>query len=493
MDAPSAGNLLRYWPFVAHNKAGVAMPGQFAATIRAHTSPLRPTFFVSMRPNSFIQRLTLALGVLLSLAGGMVHAATDELVQQAQALLQQNQGQAAFNLLEPSEVVRAGDPDFDLAMGLAANATAQYMRAIFALERVLSVQPANTRARAELGRALLAVGDTVGARKQLNETKALEADPEMVVAIDRVLFAIDRTEAVHESSVRGYIEAGLGHDTNANSAPADPNVPVPAFGGLVFVLDPSSVKTASGFGSVGAGLMGRYVIDPRWSATGNLNATARRYPAQLDSLGSERVNALTGVTYREERNELTMALNLDVARLNKALSRRQAGLVGEWNHHLNQYQQVSTYFQAFRLTLPDGQSARDAKRYLLGANYAHTLRNDLVAYGGAYAGTERVDRDDLPHLGHRFYGLRMGLQKPVAENLVAFGSASYEHRWYGGVETTFLVSRLDDQFNLNLGLHWVPEPFWRVTPQLSYSRAKSNIIINDFDKRVLSVTARREF
>jgi outer membrane protein len=433
------------------------------------------------------------MGVCLSASALFAQAQTDSLVKNAQALNAQGQWLEAFQLLEPSEVQRAGQPEFDLQMGIAAHGAAQYMRAIFALERVLSVQPNNALARAQLGRALFAVGDTVGARKQIQESKRLGASGQLVIAGDQLLQVMDRAEAANQSSVRGYIEASLGHDTNANSGPANANVPVPSFGGLVFVLDPSGVKTVSDFGDASAGVVGRYVMDPRWTLVGAANTTARRHPVSAMQFDSERSNVQTSVHYREERNALSLALNLDVTHLNKALARRQAGVTGEWTHHLNHYQQLAAYFQAFRLHHPDAQTERDANRYVLGANYIHTFRDDLAVYGGAYAGTERVLRSDVPHLGHRFVGLRLGAQKPIADSVMAFGTLSYEHRLYGATEPSFLVTRQDNQINLGVGVHWVPEPFWRVTPQISFTRAQSDIVVNEFDKRVISVTARREF
>jgi outer membrane protein len=442
-----------------------------------------------LRPSALKKLLCVCLGASALFA----QAQTDAQLKNAQALNAQGQWLEAFKLLEPSEVQRAGQPDFDLQMGIAAHGAAQYMRAIFALERVLSVQPNHALARAELGRALFAVGDTVGARKQINESKRLGATGQLVIAGDQLLQVMDRAEALSQSSVRGYIEASLGRDTNANSGPANANVPVPSFGGLVFVLDPSGVKTVSDFGNAAAGITGRYVIDPRWALVGTANTTARRHPVSATQFDSERSNVQTSINYREERNELSLALSLDVTHLNKALARRQAGVTGEWTHHLNQYQQLAAYFQAFRLHHPDALAERDANRYVLGANYVHTFRDDLTVYGGAYAGTERVLRRDVPHLGHRFLGLRLGAQKPIADSVMAFGTLSYEHRLYGAPEPTFLVTRKDNQINLGVGVHWVPEPFWRVTPQISITRAQSDIVVNEFDKRVISVTARREF
>jgi outer membrane protein len=445
---------------------------------------------VKLLQPSFLRKL---LCVCLSASALYAHAQVENVLPKAQALNAQGQWLEAFKLLEPSEAQRAGDPAFDIQIGIAANGAAQYMRAILALERVIAVQPTNALAHAELGRALFAVGDTVGARTQLNESKRLGASGQMVVAVDSILQSIDRAEGEYKSSVRGYFEASLGRDSNANSGPSDPNVAIPSFGGLVVTLDPSGVKTVSGFGNVSGGLLGRYVVDPRWSLIGNAHATMRRYNISASQFDIDRQSLLTGVNYREERNELTMALTLDVTKLNQALARRQSGVVGEWTHRIDQYQQISTFFQAYRLRHPDDQSARDGTRRTLGANYAYTFRNDLIVYGGLYGGTESVLRDDLPHLGHRFFGLRIGAQKPLTESISAFGSASYENRLFGATEPTFLAVRKDNQVNLSAGVHWVPEPLWRVTPQLSLVRTDSNIVINEFDKRVISVTARREF
>ena len=420
-------------------------------------------------------------------------AQTAGVLQQAQALIAQSQWQQAFKLLEPSEAQLAGDPAFDMAMGIAANGAEQYMRAILAFERVLSVQPENAQAHAQMGRALFAVGDTVGARARLAESKRLGATGQLVVAVDSIMQSIDRAEAVHQSSLHGYMDASLGHDSNANAAPSSPNVPVPALGGLVFMLDPSGVKTPSRFGTVSNSLLGRYVIDPRWSLIGNVFGSIRKNASQHSQFDSERGSLQTGINYREERNELTLAMSMDISRLNNTLARKQSGISGEWTHRLTQYQQLSVFAQSFSLRHADAQSARDAQRRTLGANYAHTFRNDLTVYGGIYAGKEQMLRGDVPHLGHRFMGLRIGGQKPITESVVAFGSLGFELRTHGGEEPAFLTVRHDKQLNMGLGVHWVPEQFWRVTPQLSLAHGQSNIIINEYNKRVISVTARREF
>jgi hypothetical protein len=144
-----------------------------------------------------------------------------------------------------------------MELGRAAKSIGEFTRAILAFERVLVAQPDNGRARAELGRALFGVGDTRAARALLSEGK-LQGIPAVAgESIDQLLRAVDRVDAAGRSSYKGYVELAAGHDTNANSGPAERSFAVPAFGGAVVALNSSGAKTRADFGMAGAGFSGR--------------------------------------------------------------------------------------------------------------------------------------------------------------------------------------------------------------------------------------------
>ncbi|AYQ29770.1 MULTISPECIES: surface lipoprotein assembly modifier [unclassified Polaromonas] len=420
------------------------------------------------------------------------HAEVDALVTNARTLLDQSQAQKAFDLLEPQEPARAGDPDFDTVLGIAANETGQYTRAVFALERVLAVQPSNSRARAELGRALFSVGDTKASRQVLMETKRDNIPAEAAATIDQFLQAIDRTEEAARSSVKPFLEAGIGYDTNINSGPGNPNVAVPAFGGLIFTLNQAGVETKDTFFTLGGGVSARYVVDPRWSLIGNVYGNARANAKHGDfDTGQVDVNA--GASYRYEKHEFSGVVQAGTYSVNGSRARDQQGLVGEWTYRIDGFRQWSTYIQWGDLKYP-GQSIRDATRTVLGTSYAHAFReSNIIVFGGGYVGTEKENAAGVPHLGHDLVGFRAGAQKTLSDALALFGSVSYEDRKYGGADPLFLVTRHDKQWNLNLGLNWVPAKLWRVTPQLTLTNVKSNVAISDYNRSLFSVTVRRDF
>ncbi len=432
------------------------------------------------------------LVLLASLVTGLAHAEVDALVTSARALLDQSQAQKAFDLLEPQEAARAGDPDFDTVLGIAANETGQFTRAVFALERVLAVQPGNSRARAELGRALFSVGDTKASRQVLMETKQDNIPAEAAATIDQFLQAIDRTEEAARSSVKPFLEASIGYDTNINSGPGNPNVAVPAFGGLVFTLNSAGVETKDAFVSLGGGLSARYVVDPRWSLIGNVYGNARAN-AKYSDFNTGQVDLNFGASYRYDKHEFSGVVQAGTYTVAGSRARDQQGLVGEWTYRIDGFRQWSTYIQWGDLSYP-GQSLRDATRTVVGTSYAHAFRDtNIVVFGGGYVGTEKERASGVPQLGHHLYGLRAGIQKTLSDTLALFASAGYEDRKYGGTDPLFLVTRHDQQWNLNLGLNWVPAKLWRVTPQLALTSVKSNIAISDYNRSLFSVTLRRDF
>jgi tetratricopeptide (TPR) repeat protein len=445
-----------------------------------------------MKTNKYTPTL-LSLLLASALAAPLAaHAEADALVRDALALTQTGQSAKAFEMLDAKEVERAGDPDFDTVLGIAANETGQYTRAIFALERVLAVQPANARARAELGRALFAVGDNVAARRLLQETKDQGIPVEAAKTIDQFLQAIDRVDEAGRSSIKGYVEASIGHDSNVNSGPVNPNVAVPVLGNIVVTLAPAGVKTNASFASLGAGVSGRKIIDPRWSLIGNATANGRFNGNGTSQFNNNQIDLSGGAAYRVERNEYSVVAQYGTYTVDGSRVRDQYGLVGEWTYRLDGFRQVTSYLQLTKLKYPQ-QTIRNVDRNVLGSTYAHLFRNGLLAYGGVYFGAENEDAAGRGDLGHKLTGLRAGVQKPFSDALAAFVTLGYETRRYGGVDPIFLVTRRDKQTNLNIGLSWVPAKSWRITPQIAYTNTNSNVVIADYDRTVVSVTARREF
>ena len=84
----------------------------------------------------------------------------------------------AFSMLEPYEFERAGEPQFDYLLGLAALESGDPARATVIFERVLAVDPDFLGARLDMARAHFVLGDRALAKAEL-ETLLSQTPPLM--------------------------------------------------------------------------------------------------------------------------------------------------------------------------------------------------------------------------------------------------------------------------------------------------------------------------
>jgi len=133
--------------------------------------------------------------------------AADELVLKAKKYMDENNPQAAYDLLVPLQSERAGDPEYDYLLGVAALGIGHNTEAVFALERVLAVQPNSAPARAQIARAYFALKETDTAKREFENVKKQDVPPEVRTTIDRYLHRKAQKENQHD-----------GYDNSSRSA-----------------------------------------------------------------------------------------------------------------------------------------------------------------------------------------------------------------------------------------------------------------------------------
>ena len=423
-------------------------------------------------------------------------AATDNVLVQAKQQLDSSNAQGAYNLLIPLQSQRAGDPEYDFLLGSSALALGKNTEAVFALERVLAVQPNNAPARAQIARAYFNLKETEAAKREFENVKKQEVPPEVSATIDRFLDAITRVEESERTVIRGFVEFGIGYDTNVNSATADNQVAVPAFGGLVFALAPTAQKLGDEFISFGGGLGFVHPISKNLSLFGGL-AYQNRTLTSEDQFSTYYYDANLGLSYRFDRDTVSIIAQynsfwVDNPQLYNDAYRNASGATAQWQHDFDSRNQISVFLQYSDLSYPD-QQIRDANRYIGGAGYAHAFgRGTVLTYVGVYGGTEQQKDDNVPELGNDLYGARFGAQWNLNEKYSIFANASGERREYGGPDPLFLVVREDTQYSASGGLIFVPKKNLRITPHISWTDNRSNIETNQFDRVIFQITLRQD-
>lgn len=418
-----------------------------------------------------------------------IWAWADAVTDRAKSLLQRNDPVAAYKLLLPLEPQRAGDPEFDYLLGIAALDAGDAERAIFALERVLAVQPDNLQARAEIARAYMATGERAAAKRELEAVRAREVPPQVRSTIDGYLSAI---AAAEQTQVTSYLDVVFGYDSNINSATPNSTIAIPAIG-PIFTLAPSLLETSDQFMNVALGTYFTRKLNLSWSLVGGLSGVLRRnFSSSI--FNTDTVDGSLGVRYARGLDAFTVGLQGQYFGVDSNAYRTTGGAVAQWQHNFDERTQVSVFGQYAALRY-DTQPVRDADRGIGGVAFGKTFTGAYAPtlFVSLYGGQEKEVDEAYPHLGHTPVGVRLGGQVRLGGGYSAFGSLAYEQREYGGPDPLFLVTREDKQTDVNLGLSYLWRPGVTFRLQGWYTENKSNIVLNDYDRTEVSLAARFNF
>jgi tetratricopeptide (TPR) repeat protein len=439
--------------------------------------------------------LRAALAALLFIACSTVSGQDDSL-NRAQRLLDARQFQEAFALLDPLEADRAGNPDFDFMLGLAAIETGRYTRAIFALERVLAARPDDPRVRAEIGRAFFLAGESENARREFDAVKAQKPPAEVSATIDRFLDTLalrGNRLPTDKEGFTGFLEFSAGHDTNANAATSTSSFAIPLFPGAVFNLAAGGVASKDEFASLAGGITGRKFLSGTTTLFGTANFE-QRMNRRLDQFDTGSISGTGGLAYEKDADEFTLAAQGQKFDVDHNTFRNAVGGIAQWRRNFSPFDQGTAYIQRTRLSYP-GQRIRDADRTVIGGAWTHAFDTEYtpVIFGSAYFGTEDERAAGVPQFGHTLWSVRVGGQLDLTRELRLAANIGYEERRYGGPDPFFLVNRRDRETSLRLSLPWDIAKDWLLTPQLSFVDNRSNVITSDYSRTQLFVTLRRDF
>lgn len=415
----------------------------------------------------------------------------DALTDQAKGLLDAGKSAQAFALLDAQESERAGEPLFDFLIGLAALDVGQNTRAVFALERVLAVEPNNVRARAEIARAYLALGEADTARKEFETVQKLGVPADVSLTLDRYIAAARKVQDQSRVSANGYLELTLGYDTNLNLGPNKSTVVIPGISAAPATLSKDSQANKDKFGQMAAGFNLRIPVAPGFAVLAGLSGS-ERFNGHTEQFDLANADGNLGVVLTEGKNVYTLMGQSSQLGVDKERFRTATGLTAQWQHNYDARNQFSLYGQYSDLHYLT-QDVRDADRWVAGAAYAHLWRDNAVGYASAYYVGEKPQAHNVEHLAFDGIGFRIGARANVTAKTIVFGNVSFEQRRHVALDRAFETKRRDDQYTVLLGASYAADKDWTITPQLSLSQNASNTELNEYHREMVSVAIRREF
>lgn len=420
------------------------------------------------------------------------HAKHDAVLTQAESLIRQADYKKAYQLLEPLEDARAGDKQYDYLFGIAGVESGNVTRGAFALERVLAVDPNHLNARAEMAKAHFLLGEKEAAKQEFNYVLGLEPDVKTKLSVEKLLNAIEKIEGA-TTTFAAYLDFGLGWDSNVSSAPSISSISVPLFGGLAFALGIDAQEVSDNFMSLGAGISFRQPINEQLAVFGAVNGNNRLNTSETE-FDNSALDFNGGLQLKLDKNMLSFAVQDNHFDLNGESFRRAYGATAQWIHDFNSNNQAGIYAQYTRLNYA-GNDIRNAARSIIGINAAHVFQSDFnpVIFASIYRGKEEARDSNADFFSQDIVGLRAGGQLNFNSEWQAFSSFGAEFRRHDANDPAFLIRRHDNQYDATLGLRYLPAPNWSIKPQLSYIKNDSNIDLNTFARKVISINVRKDF
>ena len=401
------------------------------------------------------------------------------------------QGGGGYALLEPFEAEQAGNVSYDYLLGIAALDSGKPDKASLVFERVLAVDPNHAGARLDMARAYFQLGDNTRAKSEF-ETVLSQNPPQVAKAtIQKYLTAIEEREAAKRTVIRGYMEGTVGRDNNVNSSTGQSQISVPALGNLVFTLNPTNVKTADSYLSLGAGGEISHKLKPDFMVYAGADLRDRLNNTE-ESFDFVSLDGRLGVGFGEEGNQFKVGLLGGNYYLDKHLNRETSGINAEWRHNLNAGNQFNFFWQHMLFRFEPTTSIENFAQDTVGAGLLHVLNEGkAVLFGSIYLGDERdTERADG---GKHFHGVRLGGQTMLTPGTDLFASVGAQFGKFAEESAAFLTTREDDQYDFSTGFNWHYDTNWTVRPQLTYTKNDSNIELRSYDRTDVSLTLRRDF
>ena len=393
-----------------------------------------------------------------------------------------------------------GDPAFDFYYGVAAIDSGHLNEGVFALERVLLVQPGHLRARLELARGYFLLREDSRAQQEFKAVLAQNPSENVRANVQRFMDAIRLREGRYRPTSSAFAEAGFGHDTNVSSSTEGDVV-------LFNFLTGNFSEESDQFIYARGGASYNKPFSPGRSFFSNVDVQSR-HNLHNDDFDTSYINGVAGLSVLQGADRYRVSLqgqkyHVGESNLNDFLFsdedtfRQMVAVNGEWQRTISRVTQASLFGQVANLKYP-GADIRNSMLYTLGAGATHVVSNDEawvkrykpVIFGSVWAGMEHSDNrsDAAQSLADReFAGMRGGIRIIPTPRLSLDASVTYQWAEYNKDSTIIFnssgaVTREDQFYLVSLGAKYLLTDAIVIGGELSYTYNDSTLSLNDFDR-----------
>lgn len=421
-------------------------------------------------------------------------ATTDEappadrkVLDRARGLLEQRQGQQAYELLAPHEYDWAGDPEYDRLLGNAALASGRPDEAAMALERAAAAEPGDPATRTALARAYHYSGESALARSELDDL-GIQRLPRDAYR-DDPLRDIDTRGRRRERSFRYYVMFDAGYDSNANAATDDDTF-------LGLALDNRNVEQDTVYAAVSNGGVLNVPLSAKWDYDLKFNFSQRRnFSATFAN--TDRAGLNNEFAWRSDYTMIKFGAGVHTTHLDSRApydgTHAQSGAhLGFWGRWLMGDSSWQVGMDAVAAALRHDRRIRvlDIDQFLTAFTLDYLSDGPQPSFGLALVvGDAHAVQSGSPY-GRDEYGAHFTSSWPVGVRGKMYGhlgvtKSDYDGRFFGTL-------RDDTQYSTGISavLHVFPSRNWSLIPHFAYIHNQSNVALFDYDRAEIGLAFR---
>ncbi len=424
--------------------------------------------------------------ILCLIFSELSYSAEQSLLIAAQAMIRQGQALDALELLQPFEEDYAGEKEFDYLYGLALLDTGESASSIFAFQRALAVEPNFAGARLELARAYYDMGQMQRAQREFLILES-QAPPENILdIIQEYLAAIESRNLRDRRGWSGYLQLGLGNDSNVNSATASDEF-------LGFQLTDESQETGSSVISTVGGVSYDLPLDVVSKLFFRANVS-NQANTEASFTSSVNFDLLAGYNRRFKNNdEMFATAQIYSADVDGEFNNEGLNLFGQYNINLSTFNQIGLFARSGYIDYDTQFDVKDVDQTVFGTNWVHVFSGSarLSMVAALLLGEDVAKEPDSPY-GRDFTGYRVSLAYPLSHRVNLFVSAGVTDSDYDGEFFGSPDKRSDSVSDFGFGASWRVNKTWMLRAILGRSENSSNVDLYTYDRDLIMFTARSE-
>lgn len=381
-----------------------------------------------------------------------------------------------------------GDPKFDLQYGVAAIDSGHISEGIFALERVVFLEPNNALAKLELARAYFLLKQFDKSRTLFNQVKAANPPPVVMARINQFLEQITNKTTIPPTKFSGFAELWAGYDDNINSGPGGQT--------QVVTLSDSALGRGDQFNQIRLNGSVEHAYSPQESLLFSANADFRYYHTEPEqNYKSFTVNG--SHLWKRDSEQYQLGFTTQNYQIDRENYRTLIGMNGVWSKQLTPNSVLKSFAGVNSLNYAS-LTWKDATQINLGTNYlyAGSGKWQPLYFVGGFLGDESPKVDGVLAAGQvdrLFFGANAGVQLTPYQDVTFTPSVTYQGSRFEGNDWIYNIKRKDDFYMLNLNLEWVMHPSWSLLANYSFTDVNSNIEIYEYDRQQIMFGLRYNF